>query len=587
MPRFLKRIRQIKELYEKKSCNGYILSTFDEYLNEYVPEESQRLKWLTGFRGSNGLVLLIDDKRLFFTDGRYTSQAKKELHCSFTIIDSSEQDIFQWLVRNVKKKRTICLDCQIHSTLFAKKLLKITNNNILIKFNKKILIDDLIKQEKKYSVGSIFFLPLKFSGQNSKNKIRKIKEKIKDIDYYIITNPYSVNWLLNIRGYDLEFSPIVLCRMIITKSQKDYLFINKKKIDEKMILYLESLNIEICGEEDIFDKIKKISSESKVLIDEKATYIFYDLLKKKKVLSNTTSYICSLEKAKKNKVEIKNSIFTHKIDAIAMIKFMYWLDNQSKYSGLDEFYLLEKLDEFRKESDAYFCPSFSTISAIGKSGSIIHYAPSKEKSNTIKEGDLYLCDSGGHYFSGTTDLTRTFLIGKKKTNKDFKSYYTKVLKGHINLSMTRFPKNTKGVQLDSIARYYLWQGGLDYNHGTSHGVGNFLSVHEGPQSISKSLINVPIAEGMVLSNEPGLYLENQFGIRIENLVYVKKSKYKNFLEFATLTMVPYEKKLIDKSQLENDQIEWINEYHRKIYKLLAPYLKTKQNRWLEIKTSPI
>ena len=157
MPRFLKRIRQIKELYEKKSCNGYILSTFDEYLNEYVPEESQRLKWLTGFRGSNGLVLLIDDKRLFFTDGRYTSQAKKELHCSFTIIDSSEQDIFQWLVRNVKKKRTICLDCQIHSTLFAKKLLKITNNNILIKFNKKILIDDLIKQEKKYSVGSIFF----------------------------------------------------------------------------------------------------------------------------------------------------------------------------------------------------------------------------------------------------------------------------------------------------------------------------------------------------------------------------------------------------------------------------------------------
>lgn len=581
------RINYIKGLCKKKKLDGYILSTHDEYLNEYVPKEFQRLNWLTGFSGSNGLILFVNSLNIFFTDGRYLVQAKKEIPKSFIIIDSSKENIFDWLERNIKKKTKLGIDPRIHSIAFIKKLIELAKDiNVSIELNKNTLIDKIMHEECLSSQKKVSLIPIKFCGKKSNLKIKIIKKKMKDYDYLIITNPFSVNWLLNIRGTDIEYSPIVLCRMIIA-SKKKYIFIDKKKLDKKIQSYLESLHIEIFDEQDIYEIIQSFPSKSRILIDEKAAYSFYNLLINKKNLITTSSIICSLEKSKKNKVEIKNSVLTHEIDGLSVIKFMNWLENYSTPSDLNEFDVAMKLNKFREENKLYFGPSFSTISAVGKNSAIIHYSPTNIKSQKLVEGSIYLCDSGGHYLTGTTDITRTFVIGNKKFNKEYKNHYTKVLKGHIDLSMMKFPFKTRGVQLDSIARYHLWESGLDYNHGTGHGVGNFLSVHEGPQSISKSLTNINLEEGMILSIEPGFYLENKYGIRIENLVYLKKAKYKNFLEFVTLTLVPYEKKLIDITQLNYKHIEWINDYHKNIYVKFSSHLDQEQNKWLKIKTAPI
>ena len=581
------RINYIKGLCKKKKLDGYILSTHDEYLNEYVPREFQRLNWLTGFSGSNGLILFVNSLNIFFTDGRYLVQAKKEIPKSFIIIDSSRENIFDWLERNIKKKTKLCIDPEIHSIAFITKLIELAKDiNVSIELNKNTLIDKIMHEECLSSQKKVSLIPMKFCGKKSDLKIRIIKKKMKDYDYLIITNPFSVNWLLNIRGTDIEYSPIVLCRMIIA-SKKKYIFIDKKKLDKKIQSYLESLHIEIFDEQDIYEIIQSFPSKSRILIDEKAAYSFYNLLINKKNLITTSSIICSLEKSKKNKVEIKNSVLTHEIDGLSVIKFMNWLENYSTPSDLNEFDVAMKLNKFREENKLYFGPSFSTISAVGKNSAIIHYSPTNIKSQKLVEGSIYLCDSGGHYSTGTTDITRTFVIGNKKFNKDYKNHYTKVLKGHIDLSMMKFPFKTRGVQLDSIARYHLWESGLDYNHGTGHGVGNFLSVHEGPQSISKSLTNINLEEGMILSIEPGFYLENKYGIRIENLVYLKKAKYKNFLEFVTLTLVPYEKKLIDITQLNYKHLEWINDYHKNIYVKFSSHLDQEQKKWLKIKTAPI
>ena len=293
------RINNIKGLCKKKKLDGYILSTHDEYLNEYVPREFQRLNWLTGFSGSNGLILFINSLNIFFTDGRYLVQAKKEIPKSFIIIDSSRENIFDWLERNIKKKTKLCIDPEIHSIAFITKLIELAKDiNVSIELNKNTLIDKIMHEECLSSQKKVSLIPIKFCGKKSNLKIKIIKKKMKDYDYLIITNPFSVNWLLNIRGTDIEYSPIVLCRMIIAPKKK-YIFIDKKKLDKKIQSYLESLHIEIFNEQDIYEIIQSFPSKSRILIDEKAAYSFYNLLINKTNLITTSSNICSLEKSKK------------------------------------------------------------------------------------------------------------------------------------------------------------------------------------------------------------------------------------------------------------------------------------------------
>ena len=576
------------DLCKKKKYDGYILPSTDEYLNEYVPEHKQRLKWLTGFSGSNGIFLYFDGLFYFFTDGRYLVQAKSELPPWFKIYDISINSIYDFLIKKKSIKSKICIDSKINSVQFVLKLIRITRSTKIKIFpGSKILIDKLFEICETSTTKKAFILDDKYSGCSAKKKINLIKKKIECDQCYIITSPESTAWLLNLRGYDLDFTPIVMSRMIFFGSGEVYLYIKKKKLSSEINFLFSRIGISVRTEDQIYDDIGKINKKKKILIDKESSYFFYHQIKKKKLELIMIDDICKKEKSIKNKVEISNIKKVHVRDAVAIIKFMYWLEKKMVISRFNELQVSQKLENFRKEEDSYFSPSFDTISATGKNASIIHYNPKNTKSKILNSDELYLCDSGGQYFGGTTDITRTFFIGNKKPKKEYIEIYTEVLKGHIDLAKMRFPENTLGIQIDAIARYNLWNHGKDYNHGTGHGVGCFLGVHEGPQSFSKRSFKEPIKEGMILSNEPGFYKNLNYGVRLENLILVKKSTYKNFLEFENLTLVPFERKLINKKKLNETQIRWINEYHKLVYKLVAVFLSKEIKVWLKNKIKSI
>ena len=391
----------------------------------------------------------------------------------------------------------------------------------------------------------------------------------------VITSPESVCWLLNIRGYDLENTPLVFCRAIITKKDFEF-YVNKKKIPKDFVLTYKNLKIHDIS---LFDQRLKRLNKKNIQVDNQLSYFFYKTLGGNKLFFKDDP--CKILKSQKNKIEISQSKSAHLNDGVALVKFYYWLEENYKKNKITEFEASEKLEKFRKENTNFFSSSFPTISATGANGSIIHYKPNR-KSSVLKQGELYLCDSGGQYYGGTTDITRTIYLGDKPP-ETLKLIYTKVLLGHLNISMLKFPAGTRGYQLDSIARFNLWNDGLDYNHGTGHGVGSFLGVHEGPQSISKNTNNVSLKPGMIISNEPGFYKNKSFGIRIENLVLVKKSLFNNYFEFETLSLFPYELKLISFNLLNSAQKDWIHQYHNQVYTKVSNLLDKKHSEWLKKK----
>ena len=397
-------------------------------------------------------------------------------------------------------------------------------------------------------------------------------------DYLIINSSESTCWLLNVRGFDLPFTPIVLSRMIISKSDVK-VFVDEEKIPDEV----NEFKFKIYDSSMFEKEILKLPKKSNILLDEISPYYFLEIMLSNGFKPTIEKDPCELLRSQKNITEIKNAREAHMLDALSLVKYFFWLENLKKKSSHTELSASEKLESLRRESKKFFSASFQTISASGSSGSIIHYNPAV-KPKKLYKGELYLCDSGGQYYGGTTDVTRTLMLGNKTKKNEYISNYTSVLKGHINLSLIKFPVGTKGNQLDSIARFYLWQKGLDYNHGTGHGVGSFLGVHEGPQSISKRNSLFELKEGMIVSNEPGFYKNEEYGIRIENLLLVKKSKFSGFLEFETLTLCPYEKDLIDCKDLANFQISWLNDYHSKVYKKLSKYLSKDIREWLYRKT---
>ena len=579
-------LNKIKKILKKKKVDGYILATTDEYLNEYSPLRNQRLKWLTGFSGSNGTALILKNTNYFFTDGRYTLQAEKELPENFKILDSSKENIFIWIKKNLIKKKII-IDSKINSISLIKKFQIIFNdsNNNLIIYD-QILLDKIWEDRPLEKIKNLYRIPIKISGLSANNKLNKVISLIDNFDYYLITSPESICWLLNIRGSDLLHTPIVFCRLLLQKNGKHKLFINKKKITPKIKEELSELGVKIFEEQKLEEKISNISKK-KISLDIHSPYYFYEIIKKKFGSINCLTDPCKILKAKKNSIELVNTKKIHVFDAVAVVKFFCWFEKQKINDNFNEISVADKLEFFRKKNKYFVSPSFPTISSTGSNSAIIHYNPYNNSNEKIKPGQIYLCDSGGQYLYGTTDITRTIIVGKKLPKNNIKDFYTRVLKGHINLAKLIFPYNTKGVQIDAFARENLWSIGEDYNHGTGHGVGSFLGVHEGPQSITKSLINISLEPGMILSNEPGIYKENQFGIRIENLILVKKSKRKNFLEFETLSLVPFERKLINKSMLNWEQINWINDYHKTVKKKIYKYLDNEEKTWLLNKTKKI
>ena len=562
-----KKISKLRRLLTKNNIDGYIIPKNDAYFSEFsLPD---RLKSISNFSGSAGYAIILKNKNFLFVDGRYTVQAKIESGKFFKILEIpkfSPKDILKYF----KKKPILGIDPHVFTNFSIKKFKK----NFKILELDGNLVDKVCKKTKRKFAIPFYNLSKKISGESVLSKIKRLSKKIKskNIDNIFISAPENVAWLLNLRGEDNPNSPIPNSKIILTKNNNIYFFSCQKKIS-KMKANKEYKNFNYSSYENFPNIVKNLKGKS-FGIDKETCSIFNEKIIRTffKIKLNTDP--CYLMKSIKNKVEIKNMINAHIKDGIALTKFMYWLKvkNKNKITEIDAKKKLERLRQLNKD---YIFPSFETISGTGPNGAIVHYKVNKKTNKVIKKNHIFLCDSGGQYKYGTTDVTRTLCFAKQK--QSIKDKYTMVLKGHIAVANTNLNKINTGKEIDLRARKFLKKNGLDYSHGTGHGVGFFLNVHEGPQSISK-YNRIKLREGMILSNEPGYYERDKFGIRIENLVYVKKLNKNIF--FENLTVAPIEKDLINYKLLTLDEKDYLFKYHLNVYSKISKYINLNERKWL-------
>ena len=558
-----KEVIELRKKFKKYNIDGYVIPKNDDYFTEY--SKINRLKIISNFSGSAGLAVVLKDKNYLFTDGRYTIQSEIESGKNFKII-SYEKIINCNLFKNLK----LGLDPKLFTKEQVKKYFLKHNE---VKFLSNNLIDEIKTQNIKNNF-PFFSLKDEIIGENSKSKIDKIINYLgkNKADNLFITAPENVAWILNIRGGDSPNSPVPNSRLIIHKSKKIFLIAEPQKVKKLIKEKIINKN-QLVTTNDLPKKILSLGGKN-FIIDNKSCSIFYENIIKSKFKIIKREDPTYLLKAIKNSTEINNMIKSHIIDGVALTKFIYWIKKVNK-KKITEFDAQIKLEKFRKKNNNYLYPSFETIAGSGENGAIVHYRAKKGSCRTIKKNDIFLCDSGGQYKYGTTDVTRTICFTKPRLG--IKNVYTKVLKGHIAVANTNLRLDNTGIKIDKRARKYLNKNNLDYAHGTGHGVGFFLNVHEGPQSISKSN-KVKIQKGMILSNEPGYYKKGSYGIRIENLVFVKKIKKKTF--FENLTLAPIEKDLINYNLLNKLEKNYLFKYHLNVYSKLSKYLSLNEKRWL-------
>ncbi len=555
----MNKIKILRNKLKLHNIDGYVVPKNDDFFTEY--SKVNRLKVISNFSGSAGLAIILKNKNYLFTDGRYTIQSQIECGKNFKIVG-----IEKLINCNLFKNLTLGIDPK----LFTYKQIK----KFFLKFNYiKFINENLIDQIEKFKVNDtypFFHLNKNIVGESQNSKLTKVSKYLKKnkSDYLFISAPENVAWTLNIRGKDGPNTPMPNSRLIVSKTKKIYLIANKIKC-KKII------NQKIINPNQIIDlnEILKLKGDN-FIIDENTCSIYFENLIRSKFKIKKKEDPIYYFKSIKNKTEISHMIKSHISDGAALTKFLYWIKNINK-KQITEVQAQNKLEKFRKQNKNYLYPSFDTIAGTGKNGAIVHYRAKPDNCRIIRKKDIFLCDSGGQYKYGTTDVTRTLCFSKQTQN--IKNIYTKVLKGHIAVVTSNLNKDNVGKKIDIRARKFLKKSNLDYAHGTGHGVGFFLNVHEGPQSISK--INmVKIKEGMVLSNEPGFYKKNKFGIRIENLVYVKK-RNKN-LVFENLTMAPIETDLINYNLLSNFEKNYLFKYHLDVYSKISKYLNSNEKKWL-------
>ncbi len=556
------KINILREKFKKYEIDGYIVPKNDDYFTEY--SKNDRLKKITKFSGSAGIAIILKKNNYLFVDGRYTIQAQRESSKNFNIVE-----IHKKLPHTIIKNYNLGYDPNLFTNSTLKKYF-IGNKLISIKQN---LIDQ-ISTFKQKKTKAFYSLEKKIVGETHHSKISKIVKFIKSnkADYLFVSAPENVAWLLNIRGYDNPNSPIPNARLIIDKNKKIFLITEKTKafniIKEKKIK-----NKQVINNNNFLSLINQFNGK-KFITDDKTCSVFYEnIIKKKFKILKINDPIYKL-KSIKNTHEISHMIEAHKKDGLALTKFIYWIKNINM-KNITEVDAQNKLEKFRKHNNDYLFPSFNTIAGTGPNGAIVHYRATSKTTKKINNKDLFLVDSGGQYSYGTTDVTRTICFTNQK--KSIKNAYTNVLKGHIAVVLTNLNKDNTGKKIDIRARKFLKKAGMDYAHGTGHGVGFFLNVHEGPQSISK-YNTVKIEKGMILSNEPGYYKKNHFGIRIENLIYAKQIKNKLF--FENLTLAPIEKDLINYKLLNKSEKDYLFRYHLNIYSEYSASLTKNERKWL-------
>ncbi|TNE35975.1 MAG: aminopeptidase P family protein [Alphaproteobacteria bacterium] len=587
------RLALLRAEMTRQNVDGFIVPLNDEFHGEAAPACSERLKWLTGFTGSAGVAAVLKDKAAIFVDGRYTLQVRNEVDTDlFTPRHVSNEPMPDWLRENMKAGETLAVDPWLHTESGMAALHRIANEmQVALKPVEKNLIDAVWADRPPAPLALVVPQGDTFSGQSSAEKRAKIAAELskKGVDASVHTLPDVIAWLLNIRGADLPCTPFALGFAILNKDETVDLYMDGRKLSRQLSEHLG--NAVRLHEPSEFEAGLDALGGKKVQIDPLVTSQWItDRLTSAGASITHADDPCLLPKAIKNDVEIEGTRSAHIRDGAAVAKFLHWLSENAGGGAVDELNAEAKLRAFRSEGENFRDLSFPTISGAGPNGAIVHYRASEKSNRPLEKGNLYLVDSGAQYLDGTTDITRTVAIGSPSA--EMRHRFTLVLKGHIAIAMAVFPKGTTGNQLDPLARAPLWSAGLDYDHGTGHGVGSYLSVHEGPQRISKAPSNVALTPGMIISNEPGYYKAGAYGIRIENLVTVREidagpEAEREIYGFETLTFAPIDRNLIDRDLLSEAERRWLDSYHAEVWNKLTPLVNAEVAKWIEEVTAPI
>jgi Xaa-Pro aminopeptidase len=584
------RVKALRAELNRLGVDGFIVPRADEHQGEYVAARSERLAWLTGFTGSAGQAIITANEGVVFADGRYTVQVRAQTDAkTFTPRHLVEQPPASWIAENLKPGSKFAYDPWLHTMDGAQWLrlacAKAGAELVALDTNP---IDNVWHDQPDAPNGPIFSHPVQFAGRSAQDKVNDLKAALKTagVDAAVLTIPESAAWLFNIRGTDVPHTPLPLCFAILHQEKPAEVFLDPRRLDEDAAQQLKGL-AQISAP-DAFAGALKILTGQRVLVDPAwAPEAIATHLEAAGATLVRGADPCLLPKAKKNGIEQEGARVAHIRDGGAMATFLCWLASEVTSGEISEIDAARKLEACRVDTGALKEISFDTISGAGPNAALPHYRVSEASNRNLEDGTLYLVDSGGQYADGTTDITRTIAIGEP--TPEMCDRYTRVLKGHIAIARARFPKGTTGAQVDILARLPLWQAGLDFNHGTGHGVGSYLSVHEGPQRIAKTG-SVAFAPGMIVSNEPGYYKEGHFGIRIENLVIVRESERREGEErdmyaFETITFTPIDTKPIDLGLLEDGELEWLNAYHEEVFEKISPTLKGAELKWLKQATA--
>jgi Xaa-Pro aminopeptidase len=586
------RLALLRAVMKKQKLTGFIVPRQDEFQGEYVASYAERLNWLTGFAGSWGMAIITHKKAAIFVDGRYTVQVREQVDTKLiTPQHLIDEPPTTWISENLKKGDRLGFDPWLITTGEAKRFAtaceKVGAKLVPVAKN---LIDQIWADQPARPSNPLSVQPLQFAGRSVKDKLADMSGALSKAaaDAAVLAEPSSVSWVLNIRGGDVPFTPVVLAYAIIHKKGKAELFVDKNKLPEDVQAHLKSTTT-IKKPAEFEKSLKSLArKKSKVLIDAgSAPERVRNALKGAEIKEAMDP--CTMPKACKNPSELNGARAAQLRDGVALSRYLHWLSIEAPKGHLTEATAAERLTAFRKETGVLLDLSFSTISASGPNAAIPHYHVDPDNCRAINNNEIYLIDSGGQYQDGTTDVTRTVVIGQP--TDEMKDRFTRVLKGMIAISTISFPKGTTGGHIDVLARAALWKAGLDFDHGTGHGVGSYLSVHEGPARISKAG-NVALQPGMILSNEPGYYKAGHFGIRIENLLIVKeaadiKGGERPMLSFETLTFAPIDRNLIDSKLLTREDLQWLDAYHARVLKDVGSQMDGAAAEWMKLACSPL
>ena len=587
------RLDRLRRELAARGLDGFIVPRADEHQGEYVPPRGQRLAWLTGFTGSAGLAVVLRDRAALFVDGRYTLQAAAQVDTSlFEIHHLIDEPPARWIAAALKPGAVLAYDPWLHTPHEVERFRAAAEKaGAALRALPDNPLDRVWPGRPAPPIAPVVPHLERFAGESAQSKRTRIGRALQEdgVAAVVLTMPESIAWLLNIRGGDVPHTPLPLSFAVLRRDGAVALFIDRRKLVRGIERHFGNA-VTVSPPEALGPALDEIAAEGgRIQADpaSAASWVF-DRLEAAGAKIHRAADPCLLPKACKNPVECDGTRAAHRRDGAALTRFLAWLAREAPRGGLSEIAASDRLEALRRENEYFRDLSFPTISGAGSNGAIVHYRATPESEKRLEPGSLYLLDSGAQYLDGTTDVTRTIAVGEP--SQEMRDRFTRVLKGHIALALARFPRGTTGTQLDAFARHALWQKGLDYDHGTGHGVGSYLGVHEGPQRISKAPNGQALLPGMIVSNEPGYYKTGAYGIRIENLVLVQPadgSAEREMLGFETLTLAPIDRTLVDPTLLDEDEIAWLDAYHARVRETLAPIVDPETARWLAQATQPI